>query len=379
MPLFLEGIKSLISKYAPLQIISWVWQDALKPHASKIRWITFLQILSVLTNFSGFWVLYYYVKAIEANQNLSLFHWTFAPRESQILLIIVTSLVGVLLLGSSMLFYTFFKKLIQFNRIFETICVSRLYEAIQQKRYLLPFQKAPILSPYNIKKSLIKDTKFYGRGLSAIIKAVIPIAKIILSLSFMFYLAFSFTLLVVFIMIIGVFFIWKVSRQVVIETRRKEKFIKYYVKDLLNALFTQMSSEELLEKEGMRGYFDAFYGWLLKLEENRLIVNLLIAGTSTILLIVIGQLTIFGNASWALLIGYLLALRYFLTSLQGLNGILKQLSTFYDYIQNYYGILTALSELEEATFPINQQVNKNAEEYFHFQADDDGDDLLDDF
>lgn len=278
-----------------------------------------------------------------------------------------------------MLFYTFFKKLIQFNRIFETICVSRLYEAIQQKRYLLPFQKAPILSPYNIKKSLIKDTKFYGRGLSAIIKAVIPIAKIILSLSFMFYLAFSFTLLVVFIMIIGVFFIWKVSRQVVIETRRKEKFIKYYVKDLLNALFTQMSSEELLEKEGMRGYFDAFYGWLLKLEENRLIVNLLIAGTSTILLIVIGQLTIFGNASWALLIGYLLALRYFLTSLQGLNGILKQLSTFYDYIQNYYGILTALSELEEATFPINQQVNKNAEEYFHFQADDDGDDLLDDF
>lgn len=80
MPLFLEGIKSLISKYAPLQIISWVWQDALKPHASKIRWITFLQILSVLTNFSGFWVLYYYVKAIEANQNLSLFHWTFAPR-----------------------------------------------------------------------------------------------------------------------------------------------------------------------------------------------------------------------------------------------------------------------------------------------------------
>jgi ABC-type multidrug transport system fused ATPase/permease subunit len=378
---FREAIQSLKSKYAPLQIVSWVWQDALRPYSRKIHWINILQILSVVTSFSGFAVLYLYVDIIETNEPFIFLQYSFEPRQSQALLILIAGLVGLLFLSTGLLDYSFHKRLIQINRLFEMGCVVRLYESVMQKKRMLQYQSQPILSAYNIKKSLIKDTKYYGRALFSIVKAIIPIAKLLLSLTFMFYLAFSFTLLVISLMLIGGVFLWKITKSVVKETKRKEKYIKSYVKELSNALSNPMSGAALLDKKSAVHYFSAFYTWLLNTEQSRLIINLLITGITFFLLLIIGHLTLFGGASWALLVGYLLALRYLLNSLQGINGILKQLSTFYDYIRNYYAILEALATLEETAILQSDKIDDNMDnDYFQFQPDDDaGDDLVDDF
>ncbi|MFT4664317.1 MAG: ABC-type multidrug transport system fused ATPase/permease subunit [Polaribacter sp.] len=377
MASFLEKIKST----TVLQLASRVRQDAIRPYRGQIRWIVVFQILSVLANFGAFAVLYYYVDLVENNRAFSISEYTFEPRQSQSLLIIIAITVGFLFLGSGSLEYLFQKRLIAINRLFEVSCVKRLYESVVSKSALLNYQDSPILSAYNIKKSLIKDTKFYGRALYSIVRSIIPIAKLAISMIFMFYLAFSFTLLVVLLMLIGFFFIWKVSKSVVKETNRKEKYIKPYVRELASALAKPIPSDTLVSNDSASNYFSAFYTWLLNNAQNQFIIKILIAVITTFLLLIIGHLTLFGNASWALLIGYLLALRYFLNSLQGINGILKQLSTFYDYIRNYYAILDGLLDLENLDLSQHSIKQENLDtDFFQFQPEDDtGDDLVDEF
>ena len=147
------------------------------------------QLLSVLASFGGFALLYFYIKKIEINQTFQLFHYTFDPRHSQALLLIVSAGVGLLFLGTGLINFHFHRLLLRFNYRSETHCIARLYKSVMDKASLLPYQEKEILSPYNIKKSFIKDTKFYARSLFSVIKAVIPIANLILSLAFMFYLS----------------------------------------------------------------------------------------------------------------------------------------------------------------------------------------------
>lgn len=363
------------------QIMRWVWQDALRPYVKDIRWIVALQVISVLANFGAFAVLYFYVSKLEKELPVNLLGYTFEPRESQMLLLLVASAVGLLFLTTALLDFGFHKYLININKRFEKSLVTRLYNEVMAKAHLLSGQDNPDLSPYNIRKSLIKDSKFYGRTLFSTVRSVVPLIRLLFSLIFLFYLAFWFTLMVLAILMVGVVFIFQVSRTVARQTSRKEKYIKLYVQELAAALSSPMEGEELVKQRGAHNYFDAFYAWMLNAQKNRLVINLLIAVITTVLLLVVGYLALFGSTPWALLVGYLLGLRYFLASLRGINGMLKQLSTFYEYIRNYYAILSGLAELQGEPALATDPLGESAEEkgYFQFQPDDDGDDMVDDF
>lgn len=380
MALFNNKIWSTLATHRLFQLMHWVWQDAIQPLQRKIYGIISLQILSVVASFGGFGLLYYYVDLIDKSMVFTLGNYTADPRSSQALLIFVSLLVGFIFLLSACLDYFSNKRLIQLNQTFEEASITRLYQAVMAKKHLLPYQNQAVLSAYNIKKALIKDCKFYGRALFSIVQSVIPLAKLGLSLFFMFYLATFFSLLVVIILLGGGILVLRISKSIVRETQRKEDHIKFYTQEIAQALAAEQLEPKLLEKNGAKNYLSAFYARLLYTQQNQFVIKLLVAVITTVLLLVIGHLTLFGNASWALLVGYLLALRFFLNSLQGINGILKQLSTFYDYIRNYYAILNALANLNEwDTSSTASSIQSPSNDYFQFQPDDDGDDLVDDF
>jgi hypothetical protein len=320
------------------------------------------------------------VRAIEAEKTVSFLNVSFEPRESQLLLVIISLAVGALFLGMGLLEFAFFRKLVRLSRTFEEFNLTRLYKKVVQAGPVLTDEEHQVLEPYNIRKSLLKDVKFYGRALFTIVKAAIPLSKLVFSLGFMFYLSFTFTLLIVLIMGLGAFFFIKVSRSVVQDTFNKEKYIRTYLMDLSEALKNPIRPEQLIGLKSTKGYFSAFYNRLINAEKNRLVIQTQIAVIVVVILLIAGHLTLFGNVSWSLLIGYMIGLRFFLNSLQGINSFLKQAGKYYDYIRNYRNILLALDDLiDRHELPSVIRYDTPLDYFIYQPDDDDDDDFVDDF
>ena len=333
------------------KILKWLLRDLIIQRRSKFFIVLLFDIVSLGCQFGAFALLFRYVNILESSGTWQILEKNYHAPKSFYLLLIVAVSVGFLFLISSLFDYLSRIVSLRLSRSYEEFCSQRLIHELSNSEYLLAIigEKGNGVNLKSLKKSLIKDTRYCGKIVALVSRSFINFGKFFISLIFMIYVNFSLTAIIL-ILLIPLFIVLRnVSKKVVKQTRKREKLIFQFVNErrklLQNILSVKFNNDGNHPSSNVfdgSGFYDVYYSVFKKLAFHDLYVTLFRAFLSLAIILIAGNTVLSGNMDWSVFIAYMIAIRFFFTSMQGFNVIIKQSSRFYDYVNHYHSILKTL-------------------------------------
>lgn len=366
------------------QLLKWVFKDLILRFKIPLLVVSLLDILSIITQFGALAVLFRYVNLLESNQKVQFFQYEIDPSTSFRLLLFVAIISGLLFTISSMVEYLSKLKSIRLSRKYEILCSQRILKKLQDNSKISDlYNKDPTkFNTRKIKKSLIKDTRFCGNMVNLISHGVISVGKLSASLVFMFYIHLGLTTAIILILVPLYLLLRRSSSKVISLTRRRERLIPQFIgkkrKLFVSILESNNTLEEInehYETDPIANYYNAYYSINRRMAFNDLITTSFIAIIAISIIMIAGNVVLFGDMHWSIFIAYMVALRFFFTSLRAINGTIKRSSKFYDYIDNYIRLLATLESDEmQGEFVIDANPINGGDIDLDSDNDDDDDD-----
>ena len=365
----------------------WLLRDLMLRRVRAFGLHLILDIAALGSQLGAYSLLLGYARIIEQGSYVRLLGRNFDPNISWILLLLVAISTGGLLFISGLVNFWRMSIGLKLARSYEEFCARRLLLAIESAR--LPLALTGVhpnkqLSMRSLKKALIKDTRFLCKVVQLIDRGLLNMGKLGLSLSFMLYTDYLLTLLIVLLTLPLVYLLRLASRRVVRLTRSRESQLPNFMgrkRELIQQIINDRGEEpdRGWQEDYRQGYLQSFYSIYYKLLRqlgvNDLISACFIAGLAVVIVITAGNLVIFGNMSWAIFVAYIIALRFFFTSCQGMSRIVKQYSRMYDYVRHYRQVIKALEQLVKEPLPeASAGETLRTELLLEFDDDDDDDD-----
>lgn len=337
-------------------VFVWVWKDLFLPRLSQFAWSTILGILGIGAQLGAYAILFRYVSAIEQQRRFVFAGFRIEPTASEFLLYAIAAATGLAFILSGLFNYWTRRYNLALANKYEVYCAQRLLHAINESG------KAALLRAFNeggaftfraVKKSLIKDTRFCGKVVLIILQSLLTMGKLILSLGFMVYVQAWLTVLIVLVSIPLVLLLRHSSKKVVQLTREREELLPEFLNEKKAIITGMITPRPETIKDWIQGYregilhsfYRAYYGTFNMLAVNDLLITGFIALLAALIIIVAGNVVLFGSMSWTVFAAYMVALRFFFVSLQGINGSIKRSSRAYDYIRHYQFILIRMQGL----------------------------------
>lgn len=334
-------------------------------------------------------LLFRYISAIEQNRRFVLPFYKADPTATPMLLYVIAGCTGLAFIASGL--FNFYGKRyhLSLSRDYEMYCSRRMIQALAEAnkgRFLRRIKEEQGFSLRSLRKSLIKDTRFCGKIVQIIPNSLLTLGKLTISLFIMIYVQAWLSLLIILVSIPLVLLLRGSSRKVVQLTRKRERLLPDFIAEKKLVLSALLSPEQEQVGDWQKGYeegpvasfYDTYYGLFRRLLVNDLLITGFIALLVVLIIIVAGNVVLFGSMSWTVFAAYMVALRFFFVSLQGMNGTIKRSSRAYDYIRHYrdtFFILQAMAFAEkEETDNFREEELQDELYQMGLDLDDDDDD-----
>lgn len=368
------------------KVLNWLWKDLLYLERKALAATFVLEVIGFSGQVAAYGVLFKYVSALEENATLHFLGEAYVPKLSHTLLLVVAICTGLLFVVSSVFNYWSETRTIDLTRKYEVRCSHRILSALHSSVQLDKKEQIDNKSYdfRNLRRALIKDARFCGKAVPVVSFAMIVGIKFFLSLVFMFSIDFLLTGIIL-IMIIPMFFVTKyVGRRVVKLTTEREGRLLSFVnakKNIISSVFQnpELSKEELLSADNepeIASFYDAYFGVRKKLALNDLVSISFMALLAIVIILTGGKLVLFGNMPWSIFIAYIVALRFFFGSLQGVSLLVKKSSKIYEYVSHYLRFLRELQSRDQSLIAEGIQNESPNNIGLDLDDDDDEDDEL---
>ena len=351
------------------------------------RWPQFglvmlFDVLGLGGQLAAYGLLFRYVQTIEKGEMVNLLGTTIVPKESFPLLIGVAVGTGLLFLVASIFNYRSRISSLRIAREYEVFCSQRIVTSIAESHAGTLLDENPqLLRAW--RKAMVKDSRYGGKAAILFSNSIIHLGKFFVSFFFMLYVDVVLTLVLLLIITPLVLLLRRLSGRVVFLTRRREDGLSDYILRKKHLIHEQLRPEaeraadwqKEYEEGPIANYHGAYYGQLKQLAKNDLAITGFIAIFAVVIVLLAGNLVLFGSLSWTIFVAYMVALRFFFNSLQGMNGIMKRASRFYDYLQHYQRVLAQLRGAQAKPGEKRYSVDVDALELDDDDDDDDDEDL----
>lgn len=278
------------------------------------------------------------------------------PRESLLLLVGAAGLVLLALLCSAVLQWIAGRRTIQLRRSYQDFCTARVFRRLVESPFvLLPGedQSADFRPILMVARG---DAAFCGRVVHMLADAIVPVVTTLLAFGTLFYLELWPTLLILSIVSVSMFFIYRANVHAVSSTRTMERLAPHAsrafrrrVIQLRDDPYAGLNEQERLDEAwferegGVRAYFDARDGRFLAIQSSRFTGNVFLAMIMFVIILTMGGALILEGRNWSRLIIYLFALQHGLFSLRTVTSMITSINRFYPQLKRYRDFL-ALTE-----------------------------------
>ncbi len=304
-------------------------------------------------------VVLYYAKAMEKGASINVVFYEFNVRTSVVFLLMCGLVILFSLLLAAWLTYFSRTKSLALRRKYEELCSKRIFILFGSSfKVWTPFEQ-DFSCDKVISKLARRDARFCGRALWMLMDFVIPFVTFLVSIGALLYINSFLTFLIFFLIGISAIFLYKVSIMAAKNSSLMERFSKPANREYLQVIRRQktiaVSSQEdelwlennFFSSGAPKKFLDAYMGRLKTLEYSHLISNILFAAAVFMILLILGEKTIFEGHGWEKLIVYLLALRYMITNVKQINTKVTSINRFYPQLKRYFQFLDATIRLQK--------------------------------
>lgn len=328
----------------------WLWEDLIYPRKKDFLINFLLDLGGILGQVAAYSVLLKYVNALEQTSELELLGRSFEPQSSQTLLIVVALTTGLLFLIYSLIDYWSKLRIINITRKYDEFCSRRILHALEKTSQTLVSDSGySRFDSRRLRKALIKDARFCGKTVKVISLGFVILIKFLASLAFMFSVSILLTSAILLLIVPLAYILRRLGREVVKLTQLREAKLPVFIQHKKMQMQRAMDKNRAPNKEQdefgssneILSFYNTYYKVMKKLALSDLIIVLFIAFLAVVVVLMAGNLVLFGNMSWAIFIAYIVAMRFFFSSMQGLNNMMKKASKLYDYVSHYIMTLEA--------------------------------------
>ncbi|MFT6214345.1 MAG: ABC-type multidrug transport system fused ATPase/permease subunit [Roseivirga sp.] len=369
-------------------VLKWIRKDLVYPHFKGFLTVFFLDILGILGQLTAYGLLLKYVNALESTNELFILGTTYIPQSSQTILTLVAVSTGALFVFYGLMVFWSKVKVIKMTKNYELFCSERVLTSL--KAILTSPESSesevPSFDQRRLRKALIKDSRFCGKLIPTISFSVITILKFLGSLVFMFSSSFLLTVIILLIVLPLLLVLKYMAKSVVNLTQQREVKLPNFIagkKLLMQNALDPTKKKSSNTHHAVSIFYNTYYKILNKMALSDLIITFFTAILLVIVVLMAGNLVLFGDMSWPIFIAYIVALRYFFGSLKSLNQMFKKSSKIYDYVSHY---VSTLKQIETgkgvpvlAAYRNNGPTAGKNTDGLGLDLDDDEDDDDDDF
>lgn len=357
-------------------VLAWFWEDAIKPYRWAILKINLLELSAVATEIAAYGVIVVFINALQSEGSIKIWKYNIPlPVSDNMLLWYTTTAATFFFVATAFIKYFSKKATFQLAKHYDKFCTLRLIQALRDSPNGI--SQAP---SYPVKKAIIKDARICGSMLKAAASFIIPSIKIVGSIIFMFYTNLWITFLIVGLLLFTFYFLHQLGAKTMRETQIKERLLPLHIKQVIQSLnHSEVRGKPhvhryhtMFHDETTDTFYNALYNVRILATRNLLIIQLCIAVTTFLILMIVGNFVIFSHIQWDVLITFIIAMQIFFRNLHGLAGIAKQISSKIDYVIQYHKILQLAS-----TSQVGNGISVTEKE-LSLQLDDDEDDDFDD-
>jgi ABC-type multidrug transport system fused ATPase/permease subunit len=358
--LFKASLKSYSS------IFLWFLHDSVWQNKLLTLIILSTGFMGVMFQVQVFGMIIYYTKHFSSGEVISLGPYLFDPRSSIPLLVGGSLSVAVLLSVAAFCLYFSRKKIITMSRQYEKAIVKRIFQLLGMHIDIFSSvtaeQSGNDAYLFRLAKS---DSRVASRSLRKLLSLIIPVITLCVCVSVLFYLEIGFSLIIIFLGVIFLFYQYRVSKTALRHAIRFERLApmaaKEYRSIIQHCKFQSHVNENfaLIEKIFTRGpvkqQMDAYEGRLQAMENSRFVSNVFMAAITSLIILVMGGAIIIDGTGWGRLLMYVVALRFAMTNLQATFTTLTAINRFYPQLRrNYYFVQSFVQKGQNQYVPLDK-------------------------
>lgn len=329
-------------------VLLWLVKDSIWRSKLLAISVVLLGFAGVTFRVSAFGFAVYYARLLQKGKTFSLLQWQFDPRHSAPLLVLFAFGVMFAFLLSSLLVYASQMLVLRMMGRYERHNIERALRLFG--RHPAPSRAVayePVYTEQGFIKLISGDVRMIGRALRMLLSLIVPVSTFLVAVAALFLIDVPLTLLVLALIMVASAFLYRISRRGVAHTRTMEATARG-AQDCKRALMkwaAGLHTPELAENDRIDevvgggevdGNLRAFVGRLAVLERCALTNDIVFASVLLAVIVVLGRASISQQASWGLLVVYLLALRYAMNKLKHATRLLTSINRFYPLFQRYF-------------------------------------------
>ncbi len=338
-------------------VVAWIWQDGVWRSRTRMPGFLLYSGAAILCQIGAFNILFGYANALEHDRSVSAFGMELATRSSALLLVAAAIGSFSLLSAYGYVVYHSGLRLIDWRREYEEFCQKRFVLLASQ----LPHPSMPtasrMLAEGTLERMARSGPRGCGRVLQLLLTMLLPAARLLACVVVMVFVSALFSLIVAALLAVGLLFLHRVNRAAA-ETSRayahhgpraeatRRRLLERTWRSPAPIADSDRAANEALSGGEVASALDAYFRRYVHAEESALVINGLTAVALLTVALAGGTGVLSGAWSWSVFLLYLLALRFFMTSLMQVGRGLTRASRFYPQVFEHYQMVT---EAERAT------------------------------
>jgi len=347
----------LIQSKRYTRIIYWLISDILSRYRNQVITAVLGGALAILVQGFIFVLLIKYAGLLNANETIEFVNLSIESR-SQLAIFTVATTTLLSLIFSGILLYIQHKIIISIGFSYEVDSIIRILSSLgikfqrAEEGSNIPPDDATILQLARV------DSMYLNRMTRIILLTPVTVFTFIISTILLIYLSpFLSSLIIPFLLITSVY-MYRLNIRAAGMSIQYEKITPDAFADLRSVLeilkgnnnslnFDTAPLVDALHTKNLSRWREFNKARILIPQEAQLLGNILLAICLTVILLYFGLQAMYSNSvNWGVLIGYLIALRFSLTSLKSFAGQFTSLNRFYPFLRRYFEFLNVDGELK---------------------------------
>lgn len=316
----------------------------------------------------------YYARVLERGDRIQFLAFDFEPHSSGLLVLFALGVIICLLCSAWLIYFSGVSSL-KLRRRYEEFCSKRIISLFGSSLRIWTPDDQRFSDDGLILKLARRDARYCGRVQIMIMNAVVPAITFLAGTVALLYINVPLTLFVVLLMGVSAVFQFRANvsgarssisleKHAIGAGREYKQIIGRLKGSGLPLLQGRVSLDEMLFSSGeTKRYLDAYEGRLKVVESSKLVSNMFLAISVSIILLTFGTDAAMRGEGWGKLIVYLIALRYVLVNLTGLSTRITGINRFYPQLRRYLQFLveteipSASGESRDLTYTLTSGPN----------------------
>jgi hypothetical protein len=354
-------IKSQTDRY--LRILIWMLNDAFREFKTDILIILSSSIVGVIMQGGILAIILTYASFLEDNRTLEYMGFAIESR-SDVAFFSMGGLTCVFLIISALLIYISKKKSAVLSVDYEEHCSKRVFKLIGARPKNFGDHNTTSL-PRVISQEQTNNTMGCGRAIGTVLDGAFPLAIFIYMAVFLTYINLEVTLSIFILFIFFLSYHYKVNLFVVRNEDQLQELQPKSRKDLLGlvTLLTSLNNSHPdmgdhidleYQTENIKGSFDGIRNRRMSVAKADFASNMMIAIAMSLVVIYLGRQALVGDIPWGEVIIYLIGLRIGVMGIRGLLNNIASYARWYPRVRDHFDFINSAREDKRAENKTNQ-------------------------